>query len=94
LSKLPKTWTGRIGVNERRCAGGVQRQPLLLLGQERPAHLDGLQQDRSEVDHLPVEGDLPLVHPRHVEQIVEQPLQLPDLPFDHRARPGRRVGVG
>ena len=82
----------RIGVDEDRAAGAGHREPLRPLRHERPADLDGPLDDRREIEHLPAQRDLPLAHARDVEQVVEQPLHVPDLPPDHLA--GHRRGLG
>ena len=78
------TWidAGGIGLERHRLVAQRQRELLPLLGQQGAADLHRLQQQRGELDGLLAELDLSLADARHVQQIVEQPLHVLDLPRD------------
>ena len=54
---------------------------------EGTAGLDCRGDDLGCVDRLDLELDLPARDPRHVEQIVDKPDELPELATDHLDRP-------
>ena len=61
---------------------------------ERPGRLDRLVEDRPGVDELLAEPDLPAGDAGDVEQVVDEPGELPDLPLDDVARPAAVLLVG
>ena len=61
---------------------------------ERPGRLDRLVEDRARVHEVLPEPDLPARDARDVEQVVDEPDELPDLPLDDVAGPVAALLVG
>ena len=61
---------------------------VLPLLDERPDGLDGLVEDRRGVDDLRPEADLAAGDPGDVEQVVDEPGEVLDLPLDDVHGPG------
>ena len=59
--------------------GSCQRQRLPAADQRRALHFDALRQQRAQLQRRGLQDDLALADARHVEQLVDQPRQLPHL---------------
>ena len=75
--------TRRIGVEAHRVAGQRDRERMAARVDARADHLDRLLDDRGQQDQLLAERDLPLGNARHVEQVVDEPREVPHLPLGH-----------
>jgi len=61
----------------------VHTQPVLTFLHECPHDIDSTIQYRQRVDSFLLEADLVLGDPRHVQQVIHQSRQLPDLSGDY-----------
>ena len=64
---------------------------VVAFGQERSARLQRLQGHRAEIERFEAQVDLAEVDARDVQQVVDQPRELRDLPRDRLARPDLAV---
>ena len=78
---------GLVGLHPERFPGALHGEDLAAGLDERPAGLHGVGDDRRDVEGLLVELDLAAGDPRDVEEVVDEPDHLLDLPVDHVARP-------
>src|SRR3954462_3015381 len=75
----------RIAVDDETRGGNVERKVMAVLLEERTRDLDGLPDHFVELDRRSLELDLPPRDPGNVEEIVDQPGEVPDLPLDDGA---------
>src|SRR5947209_6596226 len=79
---------GRVAGDGQPVRREGHRQPVLLGGDEGPAPLDRLADAVAQVDRLDSQVDPPTGDPGHVEQVVDQPGELPALAADDVPGPG------
>ena len=79
----------RVDVERQLAPLDRDAQGVPPLVDERPGRLDRLVEDRARVDEVLPEPDLAAGDPGDVEQVVDEPDELPDLPLDDVARPSR-----
>ena len=84
---------GRVGVGRQGRRRERDAQGLALLVDQRADDLDGAVDDVADVERLAPQDDLALGDPRDVEQVVDQPGELPGLAVDDVAGP-LQLGVG
>ena len=86
-----------VRVDDEPGARHRDRELVLSLFDERAGHLDRVGDDRGDLDGRALEAQLAAHGARHVEQVVDQAREVPDLPLDDGAlalqRCPRRAGA-
>ncbi len=72
----------RIGAKRQLSLEELGDQGVFSFCDERSHRFDGLLQDRAGIDELPFQADLPAGDPGDVEQVIDQPGELPRLTVD------------
>src|SRR5262249_42390097 len=76
----------RITVYEWMLRSDFHIEPNTVLNEEEAIIFDRPAHQRTEIEALALEENLAARDPRGIEQIVDEPRQLIDLPFDHHER--------
>ena len=78
-----------IATNVERSSVDIDVEDVVLAEDQRFSGFDRVSDDRGDLDVLFVQRNSTLRDARDVEQIVDQPIQLPRLPSQHREQPAR-----
>ena len=78
----------RIAVDPQALVGDVEGEIVIALLEQIARHLDRLGDDVGDLDPLLAQLHLPARDLRDVEEIVDQPGEVVDLPLDHLLLPG------
>ena len=60
-------------------------KPVRSLFEQRARHFEGTRHDVRDLESLALEIDTPASDSRHIEQVIHQTVEVPDLPFDDHA---------